>query len=91
MIQHKLRQVGTPDALAAVAILDTILREEVGHVAIGNHWYGWLCTRAGLDAVAHYAALVQRYEAPRPKRPLNEAARRAAGFSEAEMRWLQHG
>ncbi|UOB06729.1 ferritin-like domain-containing protein [Diaphorobacter sp. ED-3] len=91
LIQHKLRQVGTPDALAAVAILDTILREEVGHVAIGNHWYGWLCTRAGLDPVAHYAALVQRYEAPRPKPPLNEAARRAAGFSEAEMRWLQHG
>lgn len=91
LIQHKLRQVGTPDALAAVAILDTILREEVGHVAIGNHWYGWLCTRDGLDPVAHYAALVQRYEAPRPKPPLNEAARRAAGFSEAEMRWLQHG
>lgn len=91
LIQHKLRQVGTPDALAAVTILDTILREEVGHVAIGNHWYGWLCERQGLDPVAHYATLVEHYEAPRPKPPLNEAARRAAGFSEAEMLWLQHG
>ena len=35
-IQAKLRQVGSPDALAAVRILDTILRDEVGHVAIGN-------------------------------------------------------
>ncbi len=91
LIQHKLRSVGTPDALAAVDILDIILREEVGHVAIGNHWYGWLCARAGLNPVAHYANLVERYEAPRPKPPLNEAARRAAGFTEAEMLWLQQG
>ena len=91
LIQHKLRSVGTPDALAAVAILDIILAEEVGHVAIGNHWYGWLCARQGLDPVAHYAGLVERYEAPRPKPPLNEAARRAAGFTEAELLWLQHG
>jgi len=91
LIQHKLRSVGTSDALAAVAILDIILAEEVGHVAIGNHWYGWLCARQVLDPVAHYADLVRRYEAPRPKPPLNEAARRAAGFTEAELLWLQHG
>ncbi len=29
------------------AILDIILRDEVGHVAIGNHWYRWLCERDG--------------------------------------------
>ncbi|MBS0292481.1 MAG: ferritin-like domain-containing protein [Proteobacteria bacterium] len=91
LIQRKLRQVGQPDALAAVAILDIILAEEVGHVAIGNHWYGWLCARAGLDPVAHFALLVERYEAPRPKPPLNAAARRAAGFSEAELLWLEQG
>ncbi|MBN9338778.1 MAG: ferritin-like domain-containing protein [Comamonadaceae bacterium] len=87
-IQAKLRQVGTPDALAAVDILDTILREEIGHVAIGNHWYRWLCAREGLEPEAHYPVLAQRYEAPRPKPPLNDSARRAAGFSETEMRWL---
>lgn len=89
LIQHKLRQVGTPDALAAVAILDIILAEEVGHVAIGNHWYGWLCAREGLDPVSHYPRLVEQYQAPQPKPPLNEAARRAAGFSDAEILWLQ--
>ncbi|MHA7599785.1 ferritin-like domain-containing protein [Alicycliphilus sp. T452] len=91
LIQHKLRSVGTPDALAAVGILDIILAEEVGHVAIGNHWYAWLCARQGLDPVAHYALLAERHEAPRPKPPINAAARRAAGFSEAELLWLQHG
>lgn len=88
-IQAKLRQVGAPDALAAVAILDTILRDEVGHVAIGNHWYRWLCERQGLDPEAHYATLVRQYEAPRLKPPFNDAARRQAGFTEAELRWLQ--
>ncbi len=91
LIQHKLRGVGTPDALAAVAILDIILREEIGHVAIGNHWFRWLCEQRGLEPVAHYAALAQRYEAPRPRPPLNAQARRAAGFSQAELDWLEHG
>lgn len=90
LIQRKLRQVGTPDALAAAGILDVILEEEVGHVAIGDHWFRWLCEREGLEPEAHYAALVTRYEAPRPKPPLNEQARRTAGFSHAELLWLQN-
>ena len=91
LIQHKLRQVGSPDALAAATILDTILREEVGHVAIGNHWYAWLCERQGLEPQAHYALLTQRYEAPRPKPPLNHVARLQAGFSATELQWLEYG
>lgn len=90
-IQRKLRQVGTPDALAAVDILDVILRDEVGHVAIGNHWYRWLCTRQGLEPEAHYGVLVRQYEAPRLKPPFNDTARRAAGFTDAELAWLQQG
>ncbi|MBD9392263.1 ferritin-like domain-containing protein [Acidovorax sp. ACV01] len=88
-IQAKLRQVGTPDALAAVDILDIILRDEVGHVAIGNHWYRWLCERQGVDPEAHYGTLVKLYEAPRLKPPFNETARRKAGFTDNELRWLQ--
>ena len=88
-IQAKLRQVGTPDALAAVGILDIILRDEVGHVAIGNHWYRWLCERQGVDPEIHYGTLVKQYEAPRLKPPFNEAARRKAGFTDNELRWLQ--
>jgi len=82
-IQAKLRKAGD---LAAVAILDVILRDEIGHVAIGNHWYGWLCRRDGLDAEALYPELVARYAAPRLRGPFNLAARRAAGFSDGELR-----
>ena len=88
-IQAKLRQVGTPDALAAVEILDVILREEVGHVAIGNHWYRWLCARDGLEPEAHFIELMRRYAAPRLRPPFNIQARRAAGFSDNELRWLE--
>ncbi len=84
-MQNKLRQAGTPDALAAVAILDIILRDEVGHVAIGNRWYRWLCDRDGLDPVAHYRVLARRHEAPRPRPPFNTEARRRAGFSTEEL------
>ncbi len=88
LIQAKLRQVGTPDALAAVAILDIILRDEVGHVAIGNHWYRWLCTRDGLDPVAHYSALTERYKAPKMRGPFNTEARQRAGFTADEIEAL---
>jgi len=85
LIQDKLRRVGTPEAQRAVEILDIILADEIGHVAIGNHWYRWLCEREGLDPVAHYGALVARYEAPRLYPPFNEAARKRAGFSDEEL------
>jgi uncharacterized ferritin-like protein (DUF455 family) len=88
LIQQKLRQAGTPAALRAVEILDVILRDEVGHVAIGNHWYRVLCEREGLDPVAHYGVLVERYAAPRLHPPFNTEARRRAGFSDAELAWL---
>jgi len=88
LIQDKLRQAGSPAALRAVEILDIILRDEVGHVAIGNRWYRWLCERDGLDAIAHYPVLVERYAAPRLHPPFNEDARRRAGFSDEELAWL---
>ena len=84
-MQAKLRKAGDH---RAVEILDVILRDEVGHVAIGNHWYRWLCARDGHDPVALYAELTVRYEAPRLRPPFNHAARRAAGFTDAELSLL---
>ena len=84
-MQARLRKVGTPGALRAVAILDIILRDEIGHVAIGNHWYRFLCLQRGLEPVATYATLARDYGAPRLKGPLNLEARRAAGFDAAEL------
>ena len=87
-MQAKLRKVGSPDALRAVEILDIILHDEIGHVAIGNHWYRFLCAQRGLDPVATYAELARDYGAPRLKGPLNLDARRRAGFEEVELSLL---
>lgn len=88
LIQARLRKVGTPAALRAVDILDIILRDEVGHVAIGNRWYGWLCERQGLEPLSHYRHLARLHAAPRLRPPFNDEARRAAGFSQAELDYL---
>jgi uncharacterized ferritin-like protein (DUF455 family) len=87
-LQNKLRRAGD---LRAVEILDVILREEIGHVAIGNRWYHWLCERDGLDAATLYPQLVERYAAPRLRPPFNLDARRAAGFTDTELAWLDTG
>ncbi len=85
LIQARLRKVGTPAALRTVEILDVILLDEIGHVGIGNHWYGWLCSQQGLNPFTHYRQLARLHAAPRLRPPFNEAARRAAGFSQAEV------
>jgi uncharacterized ferritin-like protein (DUF455 family) len=85
LIQAKLHKVATPEALSAVAVLDVILRDEIGHVAVGNRWFHWLCQRDGLDPLAHDRVLQARHHAPRLRPPFNTQARRLAGFSEQEM------
>ncbi len=84
----KAKLVGAGDRRAG-EILDIILRDEIGHVAVGNFWYRYLCEQRGLDPVAAYADLAGRYGAPRLRGPFNLEARRAAGFEEAELRALQ--
>jgi uncharacterized ferritin-like protein (DUF455 family) len=81
-VRAKLAQAGD---LAAAQILDIILRDEIGHVAIGNRWYGWLCEVRGLEPVATYAMLAAQYKAPPLRGPFNLTARRAAGFTDAEL------
>ena len=82
--QKRMKLAGLDAALLADAtrmndILDIILFEEIGHVAVGNHWYRWLCEREGLDPIAHYKKLAIEFGAPRLKPPLNMAARLKPG------------
>ena len=82
LIRHKLQSVGDKKGSA---LLDLILRDEIGHVATGNRWYKWLCEVRGLEPVACYSELSRHYQAPKLRGPFNLEARRAAGFDEAEL------
>ena len=70
-------------------ILDVILHDEIGHVALGNYWFRWLCNQRGLEPVATYAELTVQYGAPKPRGPFNLVARREAGFTEEELKALE--
>lgn len=85
-LRNKFAQIGD---MEAAAILDIILRDEIGHVAIGNRWFNWLCEDRGLEPIATYEALAQQYRAPVLRKPFNVEARRKAGFTEAELALLQ--
>jgi uncharacterized ferritin-like protein (DUF455 family) len=81
-IRARLKQAGDDES---AAILDIILRDEVGHVRIGNHWFRYLCEARGLDPHAAWLALAEQYHAPRMRGPFNFEARRSAGFDDAEL------
>ena len=84
-IRKRLAQAGDH---ASAGILDVILRDEIGHVLIGNRWFRFLCDGLGLDPHATYERLAEQYHAPKLRGPFNFEARRDAGFDEAELRAL---
>jgi len=84
-LRNKFAQIGD---MEVAGILDIILRDEIGHVAIGNTWFNWLCNDRELEPIATYNALAQQYHAPALRKPFNMDARRKAGFTEAELALL---
>ena len=84
-LRNKFSQVND---LAMAEILDIILRDEIGHVAIGNIWFNWLCDERKLEPIATFEKLCVEYSAPKLKPPFNMDARRKAGFSETELALL---
>ncbi|WP_321794541.1 ferritin-like domain-containing protein [Caballeronia sp. J97] len=84
-IRKRLAQAGDH---ASAAILDVILRDEIGHVLIGNRWFRFLCDGQNLDPHSTYERLAAQYHAPKLRGPFNFEARRDAGFDEAELRAL---
>lgn len=81
----KLRQIGDT---RGVEILEIILRDEIGHVRVGNRWYEYFCTQRNLDPAEEFQKLLKEYGASKPRPPFHNEARRAAGFSEQELRSL---
>lgn len=64
----------------AVAALEVIYSEEVGHVAYGSKWFHYLCGRDEKDPKPLFHALVRKYFHSTLKPPFNEEKRAEAGI-----------
>lgn len=85
-IKAKLIEVG--DSQGA-ALLDIILRDEVGHVAAGDRWFRHLCAARDLEPQATYRALIARHLKGGLRGPFHRDARLAAGFTADELSALE--
>jgi uncharacterized ferritin-like protein (DUF455 family) len=81
----KLRTAGDD---ATADILEVILREEVGHVRVGSHWFHRLCADRGLEPAQAFADAIRRYFRGRTRAIADATSRQLrleAGFREDEL------
>lgn len=84
---EKFKQLGDDKS---AAILARILTDEVGHVELGSFWFKFVCSRQNLKPEAQYRHLIEQYyKGGKPKGPFNRELRIIAGFSNAELDWLE--
>jgi len=84
----KFRQLGDD---ASAVLLNRILIDEVGHVERGSYWFKFVCEQQGFEPEAKYRKLIkQYYQGGKPKGPFNREMRIIAGFSNAELDWLEN-
>jgi uncharacterized ferritin-like protein (DUF455 family) len=73
----------------AVEILEIILRDEIGHVAVGTRWFHYCCEQRGLEPEETFFSLFNQYMKGQPKGSLHREARLKAGFTENELSKLE--
>jgi uncharacterized ferritin-like protein (DUF455 family) len=87
-IIEKFKKLGDDKS---VAILTRILTDEVGHVELGSYWFKFVCRQLDFEPEAKYRELIrQYYKGGKPKGPFNREMRIIAGFSNAELDWLEN-
>lgn len=85
-IIEKLRKSGDRQA---IKILEIILHDEIGHVEIGTRWFNYCCDAQNLPRQETFEDLMRRFAQGRVKLPLHRSARKRAGFTEAELDFLE--
>lgn len=85
---HMIKKLRAVCEVRAVEVLHILLRDEVGHVAVGTHWFAYLCQQRGLNRFDTFKSLIETYLRGDIKGPFNIEARLEAGFTQQEMDWL---
>jgi uncharacterized ferritin-like protein (DUF455 family) len=75
---------------ASTAILTRILHDEIGHVQLGSKWFNYLCAQQSVNPDEKYKQLITEFYPGKPRGPFNRKMRIIAGFSNAELDWLEN-
>lgn len=70
---------------AFIAHLEIIQRDEIGHVAIGNHWFKYLCEQRNLNYRQTFKDLIHKYMQGTLRGPYDVVARMQAGFTAEDI------
>ena len=85
-MMKKFESVGDQET---VEIQKIILRDEVGHVRIGDRWYRWACEQNNLEPEETFRELINEFLPGQVRGPFYEEARLQAGFTKQELEKLQ--
>jgi uncharacterized ferritin-like protein (DUF455 family) len=83
---EKLEKAGDNQA---VAILEIIHRDEVGHVKIGTRWFRYMCEQRKLEPLATFKHLLGEYMRGQLRGPFDHVTRKQAGFTTDELAYLE--
>ncbi len=81
-MMERLKKVGD---YKTVEILKIILRDEIGHVAIGSNWFKHCCNLRGLVPEKTFRELLVEYMGGSLRGPFYMEGRLQAGFTQEEM------
>ena len=85
-IIKRLRNTGEEKT---VTVLEIILRDEIGHVRIGSHWFNYFCNQRKLDSAQTFRDLLNQYFTGQLSGPFHYEARQQAGFTSEELKALE--
>ena len=81
-MMQRLEKIGDTKTVNA---LEIILRDEIGHVAIGSHWFKYCCELRSLNPEKTFRDLLNTYMGGMLRGPFHTEARLKAGFSQQEI------
>ncbi|NOY74097.1 MAG: ferritin-like domain-containing protein [Gammaproteobacteria bacterium] len=85
-ISRRFKAIGNNDM---VRVLGIILRDEIGHVAVGSRWFHYCCKQRNLDPNVTFQTLLHKYLKGKLRGPFSYEARLQAGFDMEELKQLE--
>ncbi|MGE0632093.1 MAG: DUF455 family protein [Pseudobdellovibrionaceae bacterium] len=86
-----LRKLNGTESRLSKPVVETILREEVDHVAFGSKWYHQICKDQKIDSTHDFGSRMNKLRVQLPKRMerISKPLRLNAGFTESEIEFLE--